>query len=163
MLNLNEIKELIEMLDQSSIEELDLKDEGFRLQLKKQSSKVHIAEPTMVYDKATPQAASTPVVPPAGQSQTAEVNTENADVKDEAFHEITSPMVGTFYASPTPESDPYVKEGDQITSGKVVCILEAMKLFNEIEADISGTIEKVLVENGQLVEYGQPLFYVRPE
>ena len=79
------------------------------------------------------------------------------------YHTITSPMVGTFYAAPSPESPPYVKVGDKVTEESVVCIVEAMKLMNEIEAEVKGEIVEVLVENGQLVEYGQELFLVKPE
>ncbi|TDQ41648.1 acetyl-CoA carboxylase biotin carboxyl carrier protein [Aureibacillus halotolerans] len=152
MLNLKEIQELIHMLDQSSVDELDLENEGFRLQLKK--SKVYTSEPV--------------ALPEVRASQPQVVREESSvDVEEEQpqthLQEITSPMVGTFYASPSPDAKAYVQPGDTISSGKVVCILEAMKLFNEIESEVSGTIEKVLVENGQLVEYGQPLFLVKPE
>nr|WP_306301178.1 acetyl-CoA carboxylase biotin carboxyl carrier protein [Thalassobacillus sp. C254] len=81
---------------------------------------------------------------------------------DDSLKKITSPMVGTFYEAPNPESDPYVKEGDKVSPDTVVCIVEAMKLMNELEAEVSGEIVEVLVENGELVEYGQPLFLVKP-
>jgi acetyl-CoA carboxylase biotin carboxyl carrier protein len=83
------------------------------------------------------------------------------ELDDPTLHKIVSPMVGTFYRAPAPDAEPYVKEGDQVQEDTVVCIVEAMKLMNEIEAEVRGTIVKVLVENGQLVEYGQPLFLVK--
>ena len=79
------------------------------------------------------------------------------------LHKITSPMVGTFYASPSPDADAYVKAGSKVSKDSIVCIVEAMKLFNEIEAEVNGEIVEILVKNGQLVEYGQPLFLVKPE
>jgi acetyl-CoA carboxylase biotin carboxyl carrier protein len=79
------------------------------------------------------------------------------------FHTIESPMVGTFYRAPSPEADPYVQTGDKLTESTVVCIVEAMKLMNEIEAEVRGEVVEILVENGELVEYGQPLFLIKPE
>jgi len=79
------------------------------------------------------------------------------------LHKIISPMVGTFYSSPTPDADEYVKAGSKVSKDSIVCIVEAMKLFNEIEAEVNGEVIEVLVKNGQLVEYGQPLFLVKPE
>ena len=79
------------------------------------------------------------------------------------LHKITSPMVGTFYHSPSPDMDPYVKVGSKVSNDSIVCIVEAMKLFNEIEAEVNGEIVEILVKNGQLVEFGQPLFLVKPE
>ena len=86
-----------------------------------------------------------------------------AQTVSDNLHRIVSPMVGTFYSSPSPESDPYVKVGDRVGEKTVVCILEAMKLMNELEAEVRGEIVEVLVDSGQLVEYGQPLFLVKPE
>lgn len=88
---------------------------------------------------------------------------EESEQKTENLHKITSPMVGTFYAAPNPDADPYVTIGSKVKENTVVCIVEAMKLFNEIEAEVKGEIVDILVENGQLVEYGQPLFLVKPE
>ncbi|HEX6922640.1 MAG TPA: acetyl-CoA carboxylase biotin carboxyl carrier protein, partial [Bacillales bacterium] len=99
-----------------------------------------------------------------GEAHEAKSEPEKQDTKaDENLHKIESPMVGTFYTSPSPEDDVYVKVGDRVQADSVVCIVEAMKLFNEIEADQAGEIVEVLVENGELVEYGQPLFLVKPQ
>ncbi len=88
---------------------------------------------------------------------------KSASSSDESLHKITSPMVGTFYQAPSPDAPTYVKVGDKVSDETIVCIVEAMKLFNEIEAEIKGEIVEILVKDGQLVEYGQPLFLVKPE
>lgn len=97
---------------------------------------------------------------PAGAHATAPP--QGADVVDVEYHEIRSPMVGTFYAAPDPDSPPFVNVGSGVSPASVVCILEAMKVFSEIKAETSGTIERILVKDGDAVEYGQPLFLVRP-
>ena len=89
--------------------------------------------------------------------------TNEAPAVDENLVKITSPMVGTFYTSPNPEAAPYIKVGSKVSANSVVCIIEAMKVFNEIRSEVAGTIEKILVDNQQAVEYGQPLFVVRPD
>lgn len=166
MFKLSEIKELIKMVDKSSIEEIEIENEGARLYLSKPkpvpaaSASVHNAVPPMPVQYPTaeaPQQAAAPTA--AAQPQEAAV----APAKDSNLFEITSPMVGTFYASPSPGADSYVKKGDKVKENTVVCIVEAMKLMNEIEAEIKGEIVEVLVENTQLVEFGQPLFLVKPE
>lgn len=163
MLKVQEIKELIRALDQSDLDELKFEQDGTKLVLKKQQ-----ATPVQVQ---APVEAPAPVAvsqPPAKQveSEVSEAPaTEKAAVSeskanDDKLHTITSPMVGTFYAAPSPDADPYVAKGDQVKEGSVVCIVEAMKLMNEIEAEVNGKIVDILAENGELVEYGQPLFVV---
>src|SRR5690606_6025000 len=116
---------------------------------------------------AAPAPAPAPAAEPAKPAQEeAPAAKESAapaavDTEDPSLHKITSPMVGTFYQAPSPDAAPYVKKGDKVTPETIVCIVEAMKLFNEIEAEVSGEIVEVLVEDGQLVEYGQPLFLVK--
>lgn len=106
--------------------------------------------------------APAPVAPKAEEK--VEEPKAAAPVADDAsLHKITSPMVGTFYQAPSPDAPAYVKVGDKVGEETIVCIVEAMKLFNEIEAEIKGEIVEVLVKDGQLVEYGQPLFLVKPE
>ena len=97
----------------------------------------------------------------SNKSVTSLVKTVETDTLN--LHKITSPMVGTFYESPSPDADAYVKVGSKVTKDSIVCIVEAMKLFNEIEAEVDGEIVEVLVKDGQLVEFGQPLFLVKPE
>lgn len=164
MLKIQEIREIIKLIDQSNIDEFSYEQEGAKLKLKKKGE-VH----TVVASAPTPApvqpaaveapiaAAATPQATPAAQP----VKEETKPVEDTNLHKITSPMVGTFYASPSPDASAYVQVGDKVSENSVVCIVEAMKLFNEIEAEVKGEVVEILVENGQLVEYGQPLFLVK--
>lgn len=162
MFKLSEIKELIKLVDQTSVHELEIENEGTRLLIRKPGKtevvNVQAAPITHTYSHA-PQ-FSQPAVH-AAQPQAAQ-EAEPARPNDN-LHQIVSPMVGTFYSSPTPEASAFVKVGDRINEKSVVCILEAMKLMNELEAEVRGEIVEILVSNGQLVEYGQPLFLVKPE
>lgn len=165
MLTVNELKELIKALDESNIDELKFEQEGSKLVLKKQNEVQVVGQaPVAVQQTAAPtpavqQATQTAPVPQASKTEGEE---PTAKATNENLHTITSPMVGTFYAAPSPDSDPYVQKGDQVQADSVVCIVEAMKLMNEIEAEVSGKIVEILAENGELVEYGQPLFVVEP-
>ncbi len=166
MLKIQEIRELIKLIDQSSINEFEYEQEGAKITMKKGAGE----QPEV---QQTPQAVTQAPVQaevPQQKPQTVEEKTEpkSEDEKpgkemDESLHKIESPMVGTFYASPTPDEDSYVKTGDKVSNDSIVCIIEAMKLFNEIEAEVNGEIVEILVENGQLVEYGQPLFLVKKQ
>lgn len=167
---MHDIRELIRLVDQSSLTKLEYEFEGQKIVLKKEEAKaskaimatpelnnvvpaVEAPQQVVVQEKAVQQEA------PAAAKPAPQVTANEED----GLHKITSPMVGTFYAAPAPDADPYVKAGDKVGDSTVVCIVEAMKLMNEIEAEVKGEIVKVLVENGQLVEYGQPLFLVKPE
>lgn len=163
MFKIQEIREIIKLVDASTLDEFVYEAEGSKVKLKKNSGAVEVVAPKAVV-------ASTPVVEqPKAEAPVA----APAPVKEEAapapvaidadLHKITSPMVGTFYQAPNPDSPAYVKVGDKVGDETIVCIVEAMKLFNEIEAEIKGEIVEVLVKDGQLVEYGQPLFLVKPE
>ena len=169
MLKVQEIRELIKLVDQSSIDEFVYENEGSKIKMKKHAGTV-VADVSTSAPAVVPTAPVTQPVPaaPVAALQTEvkqePVKTEAAPQADtENLHKITSPMVGTFYASPTPDADAYVKVGSAVSKDSIVCIVEAMKLFNEIEAEVNGEIVEVLVKNGQLVEYGQPLFLVKPE
>ncbi|NTU25149.1 acetyl-CoA carboxylase biotin carboxyl carrier protein [Bacillus tequilensis] len=157
MLNMKEIHELIKAIDESTIDEFVYENEGVSLKLKK-----HEAGTVQVMQQA-PAAPVQAQAPQAVQQQAATAPAQEAPKQEENLHKITSPMVGTFYASSSPEAGPYVTAGSKVNENTVVCIVEAMKLFNEIEAEVKGEIVEVLVENGQLVEYGQPLFLVKAE
>lgn len=170
MLKVQEIRELIRLVDQSNIDEFKYEYDGLKLSMKKnQATQVQVVD-TPVQIKQDPIVAKNvqqEVIP----SPTAELKmqpmeektdeTKEKVVVDKNLHKIVSPMVGTFYSAPSPDAEPYVKAGTKVKSDSVVCIVEAMKLFNEIEADIDGEIVEVLVQNGQLVEFGQPLFLVK--
>lgn len=142
-MNLEHIKVLIDMVDRSEITEFNYEDKDLKVVLKKEKESV-----------VAPVKQST-----QEQIQVKEVTTTEEHNEDTIT--INAPMVGTFYKSPSPEADPYVKVGDKVTNNSIVCILEAMKLFNEIQAEVSGEIIEILAEDGQLVEYGQPLFKVK--
>jgi acetyl-CoA carboxylase biotin carboxyl carrier protein len=169
MLKVQEIRELIKLVDQSSIDEFVYENEGSKIKMKKNQAGTAVS-----YQPVLQQAVeAVPVVQaaPVQVSAPAAVEVKQEAVKQEVptaadtsnLHKITSPMVGTFYASPTPDADVYVKVGSKVSNDSIVCIVEAMKLFNEIEAEVNGEIVEVLAKNGQLVEYGQPLFLVKPE
>lgn len=164
MLKIQEIRELIKLIDQSSINEFEYEQEGAKITLKKGGDEQPVVQQTP--QARVEQAAPAPQAQPEPREQKEESKSEKSEpVKemDESLHKIESPMVGTFYASPSPDEDAYVKTGDKVSNDSIVCIIEAMKLFNEIEAEVNGEIVEILVENGQLVEYGQPLFLVKKQ
>ncbi|WCK53147.1 acetyl-CoA carboxylase biotin carboxyl carrier protein [Aneurinibacillus sp. Ricciae_BoGa-3] len=176
MLKIHEIREIIKLIDQSSINEFKVEDEGTKLCIKKGSAgTVYTAVPaqelqeapvTQVQAPALQVAPAAPAPAPAPAPQVAPAApapAPAADADEANLHKITSPMVGTFYSAPEPGAAQYVSVGDKVKNNTIVCIVEAMKLFNEIEAEVSGEIVKMLVQDGQLVEYGQPLFLVKAD
>lgn len=156
LLNIEDIKALIKVIDTSSINEFKYETEDTKITLKKQAA----AAP--VYAIAEAPAVQQAVSAPAAPAARADEAKESGDPTDDpSLHKIVAPMVGTFYSASSPDAEPFVTKGTKVNKDTVVCIVEAMKLFNEIEADVKGEIVDVLVENGQLVEYGQPLFLVK--
>jgi acetyl-CoA carboxylase biotin carboxyl carrier protein len=159
-MNQKELKELIEFLIEKDISEFELERGDVKVRIKRGAEQ---AAPVITHTVAqmpmaaapVQQAAPAPAPPPANP-----VAAPPAAAAEE-LHIVKSPIVGTFYESPAPGSLPFVKTGDQVAAGQVLCIIEAMKLMNEIESDASGEIVKMLVNNGQPVEYGQPLFSIR--
>lgn len=163
MYKVSEIKELIRALDRSNLSEVTVKGEGKeQITLKKNSGVqlVDAAEPvTATAPEAQSAAKTVPAAPPVKEeTPVKEEASAPKDAAKEDVEHILSPMVGTFYSSPSPDSKPYVEVGAEVKEGEVVCIVEAMKLMNELEAEMNGKIVDILVENGELVEYGQPLF-----
>ena len=155
--DMDELRELMELVTEQGFTEFEFENESIRVRLSKaaafapapQLAPVNVAAPSTAGQPATSVSAPTSETPaPAADS-------------DEGLHKITSPIVGTFYRSPGPDKEPYVKEGSKVSAESVVCIVEAMKLMNEIQAEVSGEIVKIYVENGEPVEFGQPLFGVR--
>ena len=164
MLKIQEIREIIKLIDQSSIEKFTYEADGAKLVLKKGSTEqvVPAVQAGPITEVPATQPAPVQVVsPPAPQKEDPKVNVTEEVVHDPSLHKITSPMVGTFYSAASPEAEAYVKSGDKVSENTIVCIVEAMKLFNEIEAEVTGEIVEILAEDGQLVEYGQPLFLVK--
>ena len=162
-MNQKELKELIDFLIEKDISEFELERGDVKVRIKRGGdsaapviaqampmASMPVAMPSQLTrsDAPVPAASHPPPAPPPAV--------------EEELHSVKSPIVGTFYEAPSPGSLPFVKPGDQVAAGQVLCIIEAMKLMNEIESDASGEVVKVLVNNGQPVEYGQPLFAIRP-
>jgi len=163
-MNLKEVKEIINLLQNSDIDELEIEREGVRIRVKKTPGVQHVPIastnlPSQIFQQPVP-VTSVPVAPQnggqAGQAQ-------GAVPAEKGVIQIVSPMVGTFYRAPSSEAEPYVEVGTEVTKGQPLCIIEAMKMMNEIESEVSGKIVRILVENGQTVEFGQPLFQVETQ
>jgi acetyl-CoA carboxylase biotin carboxyl carrier protein len=155
-----EIQDLIDFIAKSGLAEVKIETDEFKLSIKKDAdaAKIRVVEaaPAVAPSNPAPSvAASDSSQQPAAPAQPAKEDTSK-------LIEVKSPMIGTFYRTANPDADPFVNVGDTITAGQTVCIIEAMKLFNEIESEVSGKIVKVLVENATPVEYDQPLFLVDP-
>ena len=162
--NMEELRELIALLRDNGLAELELENEGFRVRLRRDSAgleagrfaETHSAAPAPV---APPVHAPAPPPAPGPAHPGTQASTEAS--QDQDLHIIPSPIVGTFYRSPSPTAEPFVKIGTNVEADSVVCIIEAMKLMNEIQAEAAGEVVKIYVENGQPVEYGQPLFGIK--
>ncbi|RYF86092.1 MAG: acetyl-CoA carboxylase biotin carboxyl carrier protein [Chitinophagaceae bacterium] len=161
-MDIKQIQELVKLINKTTIGEITIEEDGTRITIKQKK------DPSQkIYTHSTPQQAApaplaaapaaAPATAPAAQPATAP-----AAAKQDNLVTIKSPMIGTFYRQPGPDKPIFVNVGDEVSAGKVVCIIEAMKLFNEIESEVSGTIVKVLVEDASPVEYDQPLFLVEP-
>jgi len=162
-LNFNELRELVTTLSQTDISELTLKGADFELTLRKQGA-IAPASPPVAAAVAPDQPVAVPIMemPQASTVAPPASSPTPPPSADSNLVEITSPMVGTFYRAPAPEEPSFVEVGDRIQTGQTVCIIEAMKLMNELEAEVSGEIVEILVGNAQPVEFGQPLMRVRP-
>lgn len=160
---LEEIREILDLLNEQGISEFEMEKDGFRVRIKRgalvESAPAPEAQPE--HPHQTP-AAAPPRPADVAADLSATATPEPASETREGLHVIKSPIVGTFYSAPGPEAPPFVKIGDVIQKGHVLCIIEAMKLMNEIEAEVNGEIAEIYVQNGQPVEYGQSLFGVIP-
>jgi acetyl-CoA carboxylase biotin carboxyl carrier protein len=149
--NQREIRRLAELLREYSLTEIEIEQEGVRIRLRRETGG----------SVSAPIAATSPA--PRSHGEVVAPALPAADAASQAhLLTIEAPMVGTFYRAPSPDAQPFVREGDRVKKGQVVCIVEAMKLMNEIESKVAGRVMKVLVENAQPVEYGQPLFLLEP-
>ncbi|WP_233864616.1 acetyl-CoA carboxylase biotin carboxyl carrier protein [Paraburkholderia adhaesiva] len=153
-MDLRKLKTLIDLVSESGISELEVTEGEGKVRIVKNAPPVYV-QPTAA-QFAAPMAA--PLAAPAHAAEGA-ASAPAAPALPQG-HVVTSPMVGTFYRAPSPGADPFVQVGDTVKEGQTLCIIEAMKLLNEIESDVAGVVKEVLVENGQAVEYGQPLFVV---
>jgi acetyl-CoA carboxylase biotin carboxyl carrier protein len=156
-MDLNLIKKLVKVVDSSEITDLEVEENGFRVKIAKKIRMGNVVtQPQILANTSSINNNNT-------NDET--VAQEKAKTKEEPkdnFHEVRSPIVGTFYRAPAPDADPYVQIGDNVSVGSVLCIVEAMKLMNEIESDMDGKVVKILAENGKPVEYNQPLFLIQP-
>jgi len=147
-MNIKEIRELIELIERSNIGEFEMERSGVRIRISKSLTGPVLTQASIVAESPSTDSSE-------------KIQTEETLVKEETNHIFTAPIVGTFYLTPKPDAEPFVKPGDHVTKSTVLCIIEAMKIFNQIECEVEGDIIRILVENGQPVEYGQPLFEIQ--
>lgn len=155
-MDLKYVKQLLEIVEKSSVNEIELEEKGQKIRITKSAPQQLFSAPS--YQMPMPAAPASAVPTPVAQA--APISASAAE--SHKYHEVKSPIVGTFYRSPSPDAAPYIEIGSKVKQGGVLCIVEAMKLMNEIESDVTGTIVKINVENGKPVEYGQVLFLVEP-
>jgi len=148
-MDIRKVKKLIELLQESDIAEIEIHEGEESVRISRATSQVTLAAPM-----AAPVAAAPAAAPAAAIVETPD---EQADI---GGHQVKSPMVGTFYRAPSPEAKSFAEEGDQVSVGDTLCIIEAMKILNQIESDKAGTVKKILVENGDPVEFNQPMFII---
>lgn len=151
-MNIKEIKEMISLMNENGLMELEVEKDGMRIRLKKTGSGItqEIRQPVLIEREIAAQQIKIPEAAPEAKRPT------------EKTIEIKAPMVGTFYRAPQPEAPPYAEAGQIIEPGQVICIIEAMKLMNEIKSEIKGKVVEVIVDNAEPVEFGQPLFLIEP-
>ena len=160
-MDLKELKQILQILDEKDIAEFELEEQGIKLRIRKADPNSH-AQMVSLAAPVVPAAvlASAPVAP--AEPRAVPAPGEVAPPADEGLHVIKSPIVGTFYRARDPNTPPFVQPGDRVKAGQVLCIIEAMKMMNEIESEVAGEIVRVFRENGNPVQYGEPLFTVRP-
>lgn len=159
-----EIQDLLKLVNKTSLTEVEIEQKDFKIKIRRKAPESNVIYTT----QQTPSIQAAPVAAPvvaAPKSEPVVASTEAAPAAEngaasENLYEFKSPMIGTFYRSATPEADAFAKVGDHVEKGQVLCIVEAMKLFNEIESEVAGKIVKILVENAQPIEYDQPLFLI---
>jgi acetyl-CoA carboxylase biotin carboxyl carrier protein len=163
MIDLRYVKKLVEMLDESSVDSIEISsDKGMKIRISKtpqQRGAVQVAAP-MAMPALLPAAA--PAAAPAAESNASAVEVPKVEPAKSKFLEVKSPMVGTYYGAPEPGAKPYLTVGDRISKGQILCIIEAMKIMNEIESEFDGVVKEILAQNAHPVEYGQVLFRIDP-
>ena len=155
-MDLRKLKTLVDLVSESNIAELEITEADGKVRIVKSGPPMPVAASPLAM--TTPSALTQPLAAPAAPAVAAAVVAEGEDA--DGGHTVRSPMVGTFYGAATPGGKPLVEVGSVVKAGEPLCIIEAMKIMNEIEADVGGSITKILVENGQAVEFGQPLFVI---
>lgn len=169
-MNAKELKSILQALQEHEVSELTLETPDYKLTIKRGGEVQYVAAPAPVVIQPPAVAPAAPTVGPAPAAAPAPATPAPAPApKAEApredtskYVEVKAPIVGTFYRAPSPEAEPFVKEGDTVKKGQVLCIIEAMKLMNEIESEVSGVVQKIMVSNGEPIEYGQVLFLIEP-
>ena len=151
-MELEELKELMSLLKDTDITELFIEKDGVKVKIRRGKFSSHFDVPQSIHHVRKYEPREEGILPEQSAKRELEVN----------LFTVTSPIVGTFYSSPTPESEPFVEVGAKVKKGQTICIIEAMKLMNEIESEIDGVVVRVLVDNGHPVEYGEPLFLLEP-
>lgn len=167
-MDLKVIKNLLNLISESDVNEVSIEEGNFKIKVKKQPDVINkesggtpMYMPFPGAEMQMPQQPQQPQ-PAAAQQPAQKESSEQQEAAPANTQTIKSPIVGTFYEAPSPDSDPYVKVGDMVSKGETLCIVEAMKIMNEIESEVSGKVVKILVDNGQPVEYDQPLFEIEP-
>lgn len=159
-MDLEQIKELLKLVAESGVSEVEIEDEDFRMVVRTGAAQAPpTTQPTPVVHQLSPATAESPEGPSTGEDGTPSTKPEASAANGRV---LRAPIVGTYYAAPSPDAEPFVQVGDVVKPGDVLCIIEAMKLMNEIEAEVGGTIREILVENAQPVQYDEPLFVVEP-
>ena len=170
-MNAKELKSILQALQEHEVAELTLETPDYKLTVKRGGEVQYLAAPAPVVIEPqavapaapAPVAASSPAPAPAQASAPVPAPKPEAPKEDTSkYVEVKAPIVGTFYRAPSPDAEPFVKEGDTVKKGQVLCIIEAMKLMNEIESEVSGVVRKIMVSNGEPIEYGQVLFLIEP-
>ncbi len=160
-MDLNYLKKILKIFDQSTLTDLTIEEEGIKISLSRKIAEVNnIVQPTPEKFVQPTQISNEPAVEPVVKKVEPEVS---SGAIASTYHKITSPIVGTFYRAPSPESEPFVEVGSHVIQGQTLCIVEAMKVMNEIESDVAGTVVEILVENGKPVEYNQTLMLIKPD
>ena len=159
MLTFEQIKELIELVAKRRLQGLEIERSGFRLKVEGQTQ----AQPAAQAAAPAAEGASVSPPPPSMPADSTVIAAAKPAAADEGAHIVTSPIVGTFYRAPSPDAEPFVEVGSRVKKGQVLCIIEAMKLMNEIESDADGVVAQVYPQNAQAVEYGEPLFAIRAD
>ncbi len=164
-MNVREIRALLQAMEATGASEIVLETPDFKITIRRGGLVVAPPQPAPPAPAPAPAEAPPPPPPPKEEASPAESPKSEAGQAEEECPGcvvVKAPIVGTFYRRPAPDAEPYVKEGDRVEKGQVLCIIEAMKLFNEIESEVSGIVRKILVEDAEPVEYGQPLFLIEP-
>lgn len=158
-MDLKYVKQLLELVEKSTVNEIEVEEKGLKIRITKAAAG---SAPMPMFQQMMPPVQHQVMMPAPAASPVPDSAESKPAAENKKYNEIKSPIVGTFYRSPSPDAGPYVDVGSKVKQGSVLCIVEAMKLMNEIESDTAGTVVKICVENGKPVEYGQVLFLIEP-